>query len=38
MKEPFKFDLGVLNFKELKTNCEIAQKLSDSEIAAFSRR
>lgn len=29
MKEPFKFDLGVLNFKILKVNCEIAKKPSD---------
>lgn len=32
MKEPFKFDLGVLNFKELKVNCEIAKKRSDCEV------
>lgn len=36
-KKPFKFDLGVLNFKELKVNCEITQKLSDFEVAAFAR-
>lgn len=34
MKEPFKFDLGVLNFKELKVNCEIAKKPSDFEVLA----
>ena len=34
MKEPFKFDLGVLNFKELKVNCEIAKKPSDFEALA----
>jgi len=34
MKEPFKFDLGVLNFKESKENCEIAKKPSDSQALA----
>ena len=34
MKEPFKFDLGVLNFKELNVNCEIAKKRSDSDALA----
>ena len=29
MNELFKFDLGVLNFKILKVNCEMAKKPSD---------
>lgn len=28
MKQPFKFDLGVLNFECMKVNCEIAKKAS----------
>lgn len=32
MKELFKFDLGVLNFKELNVNCEIVKKWSDFDV------
>lgn len=32
MKQPFKFDLCVLNFESMKVNCEIAEKLSASGI------
>ena len=28
IKQPFKFDLGVLNFECMKVNCEIAKKAS----------
>lgn len=28
MKDPFKFSLSVLNFKEVKVSCEIAKALS----------
>lgn len=28
MKDPFKFSLSVLNFKEVKVSCEITKALS----------
>jgi len=34
IKEPFKLDLGDLNFKELKVDFEIAKKQSDFEALA----